>query len=168
MAKIVNAWTEWDPLKLVIMGRPEGTNIPAPEPCWWYDLPEGGYPLGAWGPFPQEMVDAALEGKTGQEVAKATSDQLRQDTQAYYRKITAEGEARIADEADTVAALQARLTSMAVMRERTDAAPVRRAMQNLKTAIFDRLSQDRVDREMVLRVAELIDDAARKIERIDV
>ncbi len=59
MAKIVNAWNEWDPLKLVIMGRPEGTNIPAPEPCWWYDLPEGGYPLGSWGPFPQEMVDAA-------------------------------------------------------------------------------------------------------------
>ena len=61
MAKIVNAWTEWDPLKLVIMGRPEGTNIPAPEPCWWYDLPEGGYPLGSWGPFPQQMVDAANE-----------------------------------------------------------------------------------------------------------
>ena len=61
MSKIVNAWTEWDPLKLVIMGRPEGTNIPAPEPCWWYDLPEGGYPLGSWGPFPQHMVDAANE-----------------------------------------------------------------------------------------------------------
>ena len=30
MAKIVNAWNEWDPLNLVIMGRPEGTNMPAP------------------------------------------------------------------------------------------------------------------------------------------
>ena len=59
MAKIINSWNEWDPLKLVIMGRPEGTNIPAPEPCWEYDLPEGGYPLPKYGPFPQEMYDQA-------------------------------------------------------------------------------------------------------------
>ena len=61
MAKIVNSWNEWDPLKRVIIGRPEGTNVPAPEPAWWYDLPLGDYPLGSFGPFPQEMVDAANE-----------------------------------------------------------------------------------------------------------
>jgi glycine amidinotransferase len=61
MAKIINSWNEWDPLKRVIVGRPEGTNIPAPEPAWWYDLPDGGYPLGSFGPFPQEMVDKANE-----------------------------------------------------------------------------------------------------------
>jgi glycine amidinotransferase len=61
MPKIVNSWNEWDPLKRVILGRPEGTNNPAPEPAWQYDQPEGGYPLGTWGPFPQEMVDAANE-----------------------------------------------------------------------------------------------------------
>ena len=61
MPKIVNSWDEWAPLKRVIIGRPEGTNVPAPEPAWWYDLPRGGFPLGAWGPFPQDMVDAANE-----------------------------------------------------------------------------------------------------------
>lgn len=61
MAKIVNSRNEWDQLKRVIVGRPEGTNIPAPEPAWWYDLPEGGYPLGSFGPFPQEMVEKANE-----------------------------------------------------------------------------------------------------------
>jgi len=61
MAKIVNSWNEWDPLKRMIVGRPEGTNIPAPERVWWYDLPEGGYPLGSFGPFPQEMVEKANE-----------------------------------------------------------------------------------------------------------
>ncbi len=61
MAKLVNSWNEWDPLKRVIIGRPEGTNIPAPEPAWWYDLPDVGYPLGSYGPFPQEMVDKANE-----------------------------------------------------------------------------------------------------------
>lgn len=45
MPKIVNSWNEWDPLKRVIVGRPEGTNIPAPELAWQHDLPEGGYPL---------------------------------------------------------------------------------------------------------------------------
>jgi len=61
MAKIVSSWNEWDSLKRVIVGRPEGTNIPAPEPAWWYDLPDGGYPLGSFGPFPQEMVEKANE-----------------------------------------------------------------------------------------------------------
>jgi len=61
MAKIVNSWNEWDPLKRVIVGKPEGTNIPAPEPAWWYDRPEGGYPLGSFGPFPQEMYEKANE-----------------------------------------------------------------------------------------------------------
>ncbi len=61
MTKIVNSWNEWDPLKRVIVGRPEGTNIPAPEPAWWYNCPDGGYPLGAFGPFPQEMCDKANE-----------------------------------------------------------------------------------------------------------
>jgi glycine amidinotransferase len=61
MPKVVNSWNEWDPLKRVIVGRPEGSNAPAAEPAWTYDQPEGGYPLGSWGPFPQEMVDAANE-----------------------------------------------------------------------------------------------------------
>ena len=61
MPKIVNSWNEWDPLKRVILGRPEGTNVPAAEPAWCYDQPKGGYPLGTYGPLPQEMVDAANE-----------------------------------------------------------------------------------------------------------
>jgi glycine amidinotransferase len=65
MAKIVNSWNEWDSLKRVIVGRPEGTNIPAPEPAWWYDLPDGGYPLSSFGPFPQDMVDKANEQMDG-------------------------------------------------------------------------------------------------------
>ena len=61
MSKLVSSWNEWDSLERVIVGRPEGTNIPAPEPAWWHDHPQGGFPLGQWGPFPQEMVDAALK-----------------------------------------------------------------------------------------------------------
>jgi glycine amidinotransferase len=61
MANVINCWNEWDPLKRVIVGRPEGTAVTAPEPAWQYHLPEGGYPIPDYGPFPQEMVDAANE-----------------------------------------------------------------------------------------------------------
>jgi glycine amidinotransferase len=61
MAKIVNAWNEWDPLKRVILGRPEGTHVAAPEPGLYSHQPEGGYPLGTYGPYPDEMVAAAQE-----------------------------------------------------------------------------------------------------------
>jgi glycine amidinotransferase len=59
---IVNSWTEFQPLKRVIVGRPEGTQVPAPEPAWIHHYPEYGYPLGGrFGKFPQEMVDEANE-----------------------------------------------------------------------------------------------------------
>jgi len=61
MAKMVNSWNEWDPLKRVIVGRPEGTQVPAPEPGWWHDYPKHGFPLGNYGKLPQDMVDTANE-----------------------------------------------------------------------------------------------------------
>jgi len=61
MAKIVNSWNEWDPLKRIIVGRPEGTQVPGPEPGDYSDQPSLGFPLGKYGPFPQELVDAANE-----------------------------------------------------------------------------------------------------------
>ncbi|MCB2078620.1 MAG: PadR family transcriptional regulator [Novosphingobium sp.] len=65
------------------------------------------------------------------------------------------------------AALGARLASVAQVHERTDAAPIRRAMHGLKTAVFAKLSDDQTDRETLFRVVEIIDEAARKIERIE-
>ncbi len=61
MTKMVSSWNEWDPLKRVIVGRPEGTMVPAPEPGWVHNYPGFGYPTGTFGKFPQEMYDAANE-----------------------------------------------------------------------------------------------------------
>ncbi len=61
MTKIVNSWTEFQPLKRVVLGRPEGTQVFSPEPGTMLDMPRAGFPLGTWGKFPQEMVDAANE-----------------------------------------------------------------------------------------------------------
>jgi DNA-binding PadR family transcriptional regulator len=80
--------------------------------------------------------------------------------------VTEQGALQVAERAEVIAALRQRLASLAAAREKTDPAPVRRAMHSMKTALFDRLSQEEVSRETVLALAEIIDEAARKIERI--
>jgi len=62
---VVNAWNEWDPLKHVIVGRADGTMIQAPEIAVERDWPEDGFPLGKYGPYPNEMVDMANEELDG-------------------------------------------------------------------------------------------------------
>jgi N-dimethylarginine dimethylaminohydrolase len=54
---VVNAWNEWDPLKHVIVGRVEGTMVPAPEPGMVRHLPDTEFPAGEWGPLPEELVE---------------------------------------------------------------------------------------------------------------
>jgi DNA-binding PadR family transcriptional regulator len=81
--------------------------------------------------------------------------------------VTDDGVRQLDGLAQDVALLRQRLTALAAAREKTDPAPVRRAMHSMKTAMFDRLSQEGVSRETVLAIAEIIDEAARKIERIE-
>jgi len=81
--------------------------------------------------------------------------------------VTEEGQRQLAEQGETATVLRARLEALAQVREKTDPAPVRRAMHSMKTALFDRLSAEGVSRETVLAVAEIIDEAARKIERIE-
>lgn len=80
--------------------------------------------------------------------------------------ITEAGRAHLVERAAEVEVAMARLKALAEMRERTDAAPVQRAMQNLKTALHNRLSQEGVDRTVIFEVAALLDEAASKIERL--
>ena len=48
---IVNSWNEWDPLKHVILGRADGTCIPAPEPALDAKVPEDSDMRGKYGYF---------------------------------------------------------------------------------------------------------------------
>ena len=61
MAKIVNSWNEWAPLKRVVLGSVEGAALPAPEPAKHYDGSEGGIGYGYWGAFPEEAIAEARE-----------------------------------------------------------------------------------------------------------
>ena len=53
----VNSWNEWDPLKHVIVGRADGTCIPAPEPALDAKVPEDSDMRGQYGPRTKDTID---------------------------------------------------------------------------------------------------------------
>jgi len=59
--KIVNSWDEFSPLKHVIVGRPDGSCIPADEPAAKYKIPLDSEMKGKFGPRPSESVRKAQE-----------------------------------------------------------------------------------------------------------
>jgi DNA-binding PadR family transcriptional regulator len=79
--------------------------------------------------------------------------------------ITPEGTAHLAEHAADIAALLARLEGLGAMRERTGAVPVRRAMHNLRSVLIHRLGEG-LDKDKLHEAVALIDEAARKIERL--
>ena len=56
---IVNSWNEWDPLKHIIVGKADGTCIPAPEPAIEAKVPEDSDMRGQFGPRTKDAVDKA-------------------------------------------------------------------------------------------------------------
>ena len=80
--------------------------------------------------------------------------------------ITDTGRAHLAENEAQVAALIARLTELGAHRERTDGAPIRRAMGNLRMAVQGRLGRGDLDDEKLHEVVALIDEVAQKIERL--
>lgn len=80
--------------------------------------------------------------------------------------ITPAGEAHLAENAEEVAALMARLEGLGEMRERSSRGPVRRAMGNLKTALQNRLRGEGDNADLPHEIAAILDEAVRKIERL--
>ena len=62
MAKIVNSWNEWDPLKRIILGSAWGTHQPKSDISWNYDAPTKP---GWYGRMPEEMEARAIELMNG-------------------------------------------------------------------------------------------------------
>ena len=81
--------------------------------------------------------------------------------------ITAQGTAELDAKKEEVAAVLARLAGLAAQRERSDGGPVRRAMGNLRTVLMNRLERDGGLDGILHDVADIIDEAARKIERLE-
>ncbi|TGX52106.1 PadR family transcriptional regulator [Sphingomonas gei] len=80
--------------------------------------------------------------------------------------ITEAGVVELKEKADEVEALFQRLAELGEERARTSGGPIRRAMGNLRAVLQDRLGGSEVDPETLHAVAEILDEAARKIERL--
>ena len=79
---------------------------------------------------------------------------------------TEAGRQHLEERADEVAALMARLADAGQRRERTDGAPIRRAMGNLRHVLQERLGREGADADMMHDVAAILDETAQKIERL--
>ena len=78
--------------------------------------------------------------------------------------VTPAGEAHLAEKADEVKTLFARLDAMAAYRGKTEAGPVRRAMANLMTVVRTAAQSEHDD--ILHDIAAVLDETARKIERL--
>lgn len=80
--------------------------------------------------------------------------------------ITKSGAALLKDEEKHVADILERLEGVAQMGQASDAASIKRATGNLKSAIRIRLADEEKGSDKILDVAAIIDEAAGKIERL--
>lgn len=76
------------------------------------------------------------------------------------------GRTYLAEREEEVSALFERLDAMGEERSRVDRAPIRRATANLFSVLQHRLSRDDVTSDTLHDVAAIIDEAARRIERL--
>ncbi|MBB5717920.1 DNA-binding PadR family transcriptional regulator [Stakelama sediminis] len=80
--------------------------------------------------------------------------------------VTDAGRAHLEEHEADLKMLFARLDQLGSMGARTSDGPVRRAMGNLRTVLQQRMSAEDVKPEMLHDVADILDDAARRIERL--
>jgi DNA-binding PadR family transcriptional regulator len=133
------------------------------------DKPRHGYDLiraieertgGAYAPSPGIVYPTlTLLSEMG-----LIDEQLAEGARKQFA-VTPEGTVHLAEHDAEVVAMLARLDALGAMRERTDAVPIRRAMHNLRSVLMSRLG-DGLDKERMLEATALIDEAARKIERL--
>lgn len=81
-------------------------------------------------------------------------------------EVTEAGRAELADRAEEYQAIVERLKALAEEREKHSAPQLKRAMGNLFMAARNRAMADGFDRDTLHKIADVLDEAARKIERM--
>ena len=79
---------------------------------------------------------------------------------------TPDGRAHLEERTEEVEALMERLSGVGEHRRRAGGAPIKRAVRNLLSAIWQRLTGDDMEEERLHQIAEILDEAAQKIERL--
>ncbi len=80
--------------------------------------------------------------------------------------ITPEGEAYLAERREEVEGLLARLEGIGDHKRKAGGAPIKRAVKNLLTALWHRATREDSDEETMHGIADILDEAAQKIERL--
>lgn len=80
--------------------------------------------------------------------------------------ITEAGRAHLAERAAEVTGLFERLDSLGHHARRAEAAPVRRAMHNLRHVLQQKVGREDQSSDLAFRIVDLIDELARKVERL--
>jgi len=134
------------------------------------DEPRHGYELiraieamtaGAYAPSPGMVYPAlSMMDEMGQVAEQRTEGARKRFA------LTDEGRAELERRREEADALAARLAALGERRERSDAAPIRRAMANLGTAVRGRLARGEFSEETLHDVAAMLDEVAQKIERL--
>ena len=134
------------------------------------EAPRHGYDLireieertgGAYAPSPGVVYPTLTMLADMELIAEQASD----DAKKVFA-ITTAGQAHLTEREEEVEALMERLAAIGTMRSRSHGSPVRRAMGNLRQVLQHRLGDGEVTQETLHAVADLIDEAARKIERL--
>lgn len=136
------------------------------------DQPRHGYDLiraieemthGSYAPSPGVVYPTlTMLGDMGLiEEAPAAAESTRK-----LFNVTADGRAHLDEKADEVDALIDRLSGMGDHGRRAGGAPIKRAVANLLSALWHRVTREEMDEDRLHEIAEILDEAARKIERL--
>lgn len=134
------------------------------------DAPRHGYDLireieertgGAYAPSPGVVYPTLTLLADMDHIA----EQAAEGAKKLYA-ITPAGQAHLEEQAEQVTLLMGRLAELGTQREQSGRSPVRRAMGNLKMAVMQRLNDGEADQATVDAIVDIIDAAARKVERL--
>ena len=81
-------------------------------------------------------------------------------------RVTEEGSSWLAERGDEAEALIERIRGLGAGSRRAGGAPIGRAVSNLLAALWHRVTRDDMDEETLHEVAAILDEAARRIERL--
>ena len=80
--------------------------------------------------------------------------------------VTKEGEAHLKENAEEVDALLERLKDLGSDQRKAGGAPIKRAVGNLLSALWHRVTREDIDEATMHEIAAILDEAAQKIERL--
>lgn len=90
----------------------------------------------------------------------------REDGARKCFSATEEGRAHLAEKSEEVAGLIERLESLGSDRRKAGGAPIKRAVANLLSSLWHRVTADGMDEDRLHEIAAILDEAAQKIERL--